>query len=61
MANTRPDFLAMASVMAQDLIQAKAQESRQRFSLGIDRWTGIICVYSLKNAVNPHFLPTQTL
>lgn len=50
MANTRPDFLAMASVRVQDPIQAKAQESRQRFILGIDRWTGIICVYILKNA-----------
>lgn len=61
MATTRPDFLAMALVRAQDPIQAKAQESSQRLILGIDRWTGIICVYSLKNAINPHFLLTQTL
>lgn len=61
MVNTRPDFLAMASVRSQDPIQAKVQEFRKRFSLGIDRWTGIIRVYSLKNAINPHFLPTQML
>lgn len=47
MANTRPDFLAMASVTVQEPTQAKAQGFRQRFSLGIDRWTGII-IYSLK-------------
>lgn len=38
--------------MTQDPFQAKVQEFRQKFSLGIDRWMGIVRIYGLENAVD---------